>query len=140
MMETGHEYRQLVVKLIDANPRTAKPTVRFQESWETLVLGLASAAIGFAALMVVILGIRHIQVSGLSVVKLAALTRKGDAIHYLAPSWQSALATVAGECLGVAGIIVGRWRRQSTSILCVLGTAVCLLHMIIFYVHVHYFM
>jgi hypothetical protein len=140
MMETGHDYRQLIVKLIDANPRTAKPKVRIQESWETLVLGLASTAIGFAALTVVILGMRHREVSGLIDKRPVAWDRYGAATLYsYAPTWQSALATVAGECLGVVGIMLGRWRRQATSILCVLGTAVCLLHMILFYVHLRYF-
>jgi hypothetical protein len=141
VMRTDPEYRKLIAKLIAVNPGTVRPKMRFQESWDTLVPGLASMAIGLALLIVVCLGIRGIDVSGFHERKTAGWRGgpSGDFIKYAAPTWQCAIAAVAGECLGLIGLAVGKWRRESISIVCVLGTAVCLLQMILFAVHLRYF-
>jgi hypothetical protein len=133
-MQTGHEYRRLVVKLIDANPRTNRPSVRFQETWETLVPGLASIAMGLALLIVACLGMQAVYASQ-HLVNGSAQGRSAAA-SYFAPNWQSVVAAVAGECLGLAGLIAGKWRRETISIVCVLGTAVCFLQMILVCVQV----
>ncbi len=76
------------------------------------------------------------RVNGLTDERLAGVNRDNQAIKYQAPSRASAIAAVAGECLGLAGILLGRWRKMATSVLCVLGTVICLLDMLVFYVHV----
>jgi hypothetical protein len=136
IMQTSQEYRGFVVKLVDANPHKPKPKVRFDESWETLVLGLASSVIGLTMLSVVVMCFMGRRVNGLTDERIAGWNRDNTPIKYPAPNRASAIAAVAGECLGLAGIVLGRWRRMATSVLCVLGTLICLLDMLVFYVHV----
>jgi hypothetical protein len=137
-MQVSDGYRELVMKLVSAKSEPAGSNVRVHESWETLVLGLVSTAIGVGVLIVALYGMRNIRVEGFNVEKPTARYNGNTPIQFLAPSWQSALAAVAGECVGLIGIVVGRWRRSAISILCVLGTVICLLHMVLFYVHVRF--
>ncbi len=131
-MQTGHEYRHFVVKLVSPDTPTHPPNTRFQESWETLLLGTASTAIGFAVLLVVLWGMRGKRLDWWHVERAAIRAALELPVLYLVPNLQCAVAAVVGDCLGLAGILVGWWRRSATSLVCVLGIVTCLLPMILF--------
>jgi hypothetical protein len=138
MMLQGREYRQLVVKMIEANPRTVNPKRRFQESWDTVLFGLTSIVIGVAILITPLRGTWKVYWSGSRAEKSPDSNGGWATTNYFHPNVPSATGAMVGECVGLVGILVGRWRRSATSILCALGIAICLLHIILFYVHVRF--
>jgi hypothetical protein len=129
-MHTAPGYRDFVVRLVEANPHTRKPKPRFAESWETRALGLASIVIGSTMLSVVALGLMGVHINGLHDERFARSPRTGLTVKYQVPNRNGALAAVAGECLGVAGIVLSGWRRTRTPLLCLLGTVICLVHIV----------
>jgi hypothetical protein len=128
-------YRDLVAKLNKFDSTNSKFKGRFHESWVTMTLGMASTTIGFVLLIVVLSGINGRQLGGWHVER-PTMTRGVDSpVPILFPSGLCIVAAVAGEYLGFAGILVGR-RRATTSLVCVVGTIICLSHMIVFCTYV----
>ncbi len=134
-MQAGYEYRHFVVKLVRADSPTHSPKARFQESWETLMLGTVSTAIGFAVLLVVLWGMNGKRLEWWHVERAAIRAGVELPVVYLMPNRFCAVAAVVGECLALAGILLGWWRRAATSLVCVLGIVICLLPMILFCAH-----
>jgi hypothetical protein len=131
-MQTGPEYRNLVAKLVNSDPPDPKAKGRFHESWETMILGTASTAIGFSLLLVVLSGISGKPLGGWHDERPTMRRGVDSPVPFLFPSRLCASAAVAGECLGFAGILIGLLRRATTSLVCVFGTIVCLSPMIVF--------
>jgi hypothetical protein len=131
-MQTGPEYRNLVAKLVNSHPPNPNAKGRFHESWDTMILGTASTAIGFSLLLVVLSGINGRQLGGWHDERPTMRRGVDSPVPFLFPSRLCAFAAVGGECLGFAGILVGLLRRATTSLVCVVGIVVCLSQMIVF--------
>ena len=118
-MENVHDYRQLVFKLADASQPEQKSWLRFRETLDTAILGTLSTSVG---VIILIIGIS------------STLQRVGWYELVLAyPAL--GVGAIAGEMLGVGGLMVGRVRNDAVSPLAALGTAICLIQMYLFFVH-----
>ena len=58
-----------------------------------------------------------------------------SAFYYI-PSKDCAIAALAGDCLGVAGVLLARFRHGTVSLLSALGIALSLLHILLFFLFV----
>ncbi len=121
-------YRQHLLKTQPA--RHAGRRRSFRESLGTLILGVLSIAIGVFLLIVLLAGIARRPFPGWSTPAF------GSSASYYIPSKDCAIAAIAGECLGLAGVLLARYRHGTISLLSVLGTALCLLHISLFFLHV----
>jgi hypothetical protein len=130
MIESSQEYRQLVVKLLEAGQPKRTTKFPFRESVDTIILGLLSTGIGFFALFLVVWAMFGKHVEMFQTVKTASGDGSGVTKTIITPEPVLYFAVVAGYCLGLAGILAARRRRATISILSALGTAICLLSMI----------
>jgi hypothetical protein len=112
-------------------PRTTGPASQFRadrrrllrESLDTFVLGSLSTSVGVVVLIALISEIRGHHVGGWFEEPI-----RSQGGHVI-PSLTCAIAAVAGECLGLAGILLARSRERAISPLATWGTTLCMVHM-----------
>ena len=124
------DYRQLVVKLSPARGPGVVRRLRFRDSLDTLVLGSLSTAIGIVLLIALASGIARRSIPGWNERAIST------SANYYIPSKDCAVAALIGEGLGLAGITLARYRHNTISPLSALGTAISLLHVYVFFIHV----
>ena len=123
------EYRQLVLNMRSPRePRAAhRPPVR--ESLDTLVLGSLSTSIGVVLLFALVAGIVQRPIPEWN-------EKAVSTVSYYIPSKVCAIVVIAGEGLGLAGVLLARYRHGTISPLSTLGTCMSLIHVYLFFMHV----
>jgi hypothetical protein len=123
-------FRQFLLAMGEttAPERDVKPW--FRETLDTSILGCLSCSVGIIVLIVVISGIVGKRVEDWHKNK-PVLNAKST--PYLEPSDRCAIAVVAGEALGLTGIALAWIRGRTISLLSILGTIMCLIHIFIFF-------
>jgi uncharacterized Tic20 family protein len=123
-MSQERMYRQFLLETENriAPQKHAKP--RFQESIDTFILGFLACAVGVVVLIVVLFGIAGRPVSDWFKIS-----------RYPQPSIACAVAAVAGEVLGLAGIALAWIRRRTISLFSTVGSAMCVLNIILFSIY-----
>jgi hypothetical protein len=124
------EYRQNVLRMQPPGDPEAGRRPRFRESLDTLLLGALSTSIGVVLLIALASGIARRPIPGWSERAISA-----SASYYI-PSKDCGIAAVVGVFLGMAGILLGRWRHGMTSPLSALGTIISLVHVYLFFIYV----
>jgi hypothetical protein len=125
------EYRQLVLKMRPQSKLQAGRKRHFREYLDTLALGALSTAIGVVLLIALAAAIAGRPIPGWT--ERAMI---GSSASYFVPSKECAIVVIVGQCLGLAGIMLAKYRRGVVSSLCTLGTALCLLHICLYFLHV----
>lgn len=124
-MSQESTYRQFLLETERRTaPRQRNVKSRFEESTATRVLGSLSCAVGIVVLIVVLGSIARRPVRD-----WLRITR------YPQPSIACAVAAVVGEVLGVAGVAFAWIRRRTISLLSLVGSAMCVLHVLLFSIH-----
>ncbi len=123
------EYRRLVLNM--QSPRRPRADRRrpIRESLDTLVLGSLSTSIGVVLLIVVVAGIVRQPIPEWNEKAISG-------VSYFVPSKVCAIVAIAGEGLGLAGILLARYRHGTISPLSILGTCMSLMHVYLFFMHV----
>jgi hypothetical protein len=120
-------------RLVLAMQRPGEPGAgrkrRRRESLDTLLLGALSTSIGVVLLIVLAAGIARRPIPGWN-------ERAISSAWYYVPSKDRAILALVGEGLGLAGIMLARYRHGTTSLLSTLGTALSLLHIFLFFLFV----
>lgn len=124
------EYRQFVVKTRPRRDAKAARRPRVRESLDTLILGALSTAIGVVLLVALASGVARRPIAGWNEKAIS------QSAHYYIPSRDCVLGALVGEALGVAGLLLGRFRHNTIPPLSALGTAVSMLHVYLFFLHV----
>jgi hypothetical protein len=122
------EYRQFVLKIGPQRKIEAGRKTRFRESLDTLTLGALSTAIGVVLLIAMAAAIARRPIPGWT--ERAMI---GSSASYYVPSKDCAIAALVGECLGLAGILLAKYHRKAVSSRSTLGTAMCLLHIFMYF-------
>ena len=123
------EYRRLVLNMRSPRGPRAAHRPRVRESLDTLVLGSLSTSIGVVLLIALVAGIFGYPI-------LQWNEKAVSAASYYIPSKICAIVAIAGEGLGLAGILLARYRHGTISPLSTLGTCMSLLHIYLFFMHV----
>jgi hypothetical protein len=124
------EYRQLVPNLRLPGHPGARRRSRFRESLDTLILGTLSTSIGVVLMAAFACGVARHPIPGWNERAISS-----SASYYI-PSKDCAIAALIGEALGLAGIILARYRHDTISPTSAAGTAICFLHISLFFLHV----
>jgi hypothetical protein len=124
------EYRQLVVRLQPRGDPEAGRRPRLRESLDTLLLGALSTSIGVVLLIALASGVARRPIPGWNERAISS-----SASYYI-PSKDCAIAAIVGEGLGVAGILLARYRHGTISLLSTVGTVMSLFHVCLFFLHV----
>ena len=93
---------------------------------DTLVLGALSTSIGVVLFIALAAAIARRPIPGWD-------ERAISSAWYYVPSKDCAIAAAVGEALGLAGIGLARHRHGTRSLLSTLGTALALLHIVLFF-------
>jgi hypothetical protein len=125
------EYRKFVLKIGPQRKLQAGTKPRFRESLDTLALGALSTSIGVVLLIALAAAIARRPIPGWT--ERAMI---GSSALYYVPSKDCAIAALVGECLGLSGILLAKYHRRVGSSLSTLGTAMCLLHIFLYFVWV----
>jgi hypothetical protein len=128
-MSSRNEYRRIVLEIGQAPEARTAPRPPFRESVDTLVLGSLSVSVGVVLLVALLAGFVGIRVEGWNRSPVATPAR------YRVPAQVCGIAAVAGQCLGLAGILLAR-RRRAISPLSTLGTVFCLVHICLFFIFI----
>jgi hypothetical protein len=129
-MFPGIKYRQPVLKAEPSSDSQAGRRRPLRESLDTLILGALSTSIGVVLMIVLVTGIARRPIPGWSDRAFS------PSASYYVPSRDCAIAAVAGEAAGLAGILLARHRHGTISPLSILGTVMSLLHVYMFFLHV----
>ena len=124
------EYRRLVPNLRWPSGTATRRRPRFRESLDTLILGTLSTSIGVVLMTALAWGIAGRPIPGWNERAISI-----SASYYI-PSKDCAIAALIGESLGVAGIVLAKYRHHTISPVSTAGTILCLLHMSLFFLHV----
>jgi hypothetical protein len=123
------DYRQLVVKLRPPRGTRAVRRPRFKESWDTMILGGLSTAIGVGLLIVLALAVAKWPIAGWN-------ERANSIADYYVPNGGCAIGALVGACLGLSGTALARHGHGTISPLSIVGTVVSLLHVCLFFAYV----
>ena len=129
-MPSNREDRPLLLEKTPPELAQSDRKHRYRESLDTLILGSLSTSIGVVVLIVLFSGIAGRLVAGWN---QEALT---DRPKYVVPNKVCGVAAIAGETLGLAGILLARKRHGTISPLSILGTLISIGHIYIFLAHV----
>jgi hypothetical protein len=129
-MSTPIEDRPLMLETRPRRGPGSGQRPRFRESLDTLILGVLSASIGTVLLIALFSGVVRPPIPGRNERAISA-----SALYYN-PSKDCAILALIGEGLGLAGLLLARYRHGTISPLSALGTALCLLHIDLFFLHV----
>jgi hypothetical protein len=120
-MSEYDDYRELVLKLGRKRPHRRAPKSRFHETSDTRTLGALSTSVGVVVLILLFLPRVQVPLLGFYESPLA-----DQRVHSTA-GVVFALTAVAGEWLGLAGILLARFRGRLLSPLCLVGSVLCVL-------------
>jgi hypothetical protein len=123
------EYRRFVLRILPQTKLEAGTKPRFRESLDTLALGALSTSIGVVLLIAMAAAIARRPISGWT-----ERVMIGSSASYYVPRKDCAIAALVGECHGLGGILLAKYHRRVASSLSTLGTAMCLLHICLYFV------
>ena len=123
------DYRRLVLNMRPTPDPEPGPRMPFRESLDTLLLGSLSTSIGFVLLIALASGIARRPIPEWNEKAISSAS-------YYIPSRVCAIVAFVGECLGLAGILVARYRHGTISPLSTLGTCMSLIYVYVFFVHI----
>ena len=123
------DYRRLVLAMRPTPDRETGRRLPIRESLDTLVLGSLSTSIGLVLLIALFAGIAQRPIPEWNEKAISSAS-------YYIPSKVCAIVAIAGECLGLAGVLVARYRHRTISPLSTLGTGLSLIHVYLFFLHV----
>jgi hypothetical protein len=126
-MRRDIRYLRLVLAIRPPDHPGAGRRTRFRESMDTLLLGVPSSSIGVVLLIALAAGIAGRPIPGWNVKAI------GSSASYHVPSQDCAIGALVGDCLGLAGILLARFRHRTISLLPILGTALSVLHILRFF-------
>jgi hypothetical protein len=124
------EYRQFVLKMQPSREPRGVRRPRFRESLDTLILGALSTAIGIVLLIALASGVIRRPIPGWNERAIGT-----SALYYI-PSKDCAIAALVGIGLGMAGLVLARYRHGTISPLSALGVVICSLHVYLFFLHI----
>ncbi len=124
------DYRQNVLSMRPPDDHGTGRKPRWQDSLNTLLLGTLSTSIGFVLLIALASGIARRPIPGWSEPAISF-----SASYYI-PSKDCGIGSVVGVFLGMAGILLARWRHGTSSPLSILGTVLSLGHVYVFFIYV----
>ncbi len=124
------EYRRNVLGMQPPDHIKTGRTPRWRDSLDTLSLGTLSTSIGLVLLIALASGVARRPIPGWNERAISV-----SASYYI-PSKDCAIGAVVGVFLGMAGILLARWRHGTSSPLSILGTVISLGHVYLFFIYV----
>ena len=124
------EYRRFVLKAQPSRGSRDGRRPRLREFVDTMILGGLSTAIGVVLLTALAWSVIQRHFPGWNERAIST-----SAVYYI-PSKDCAILVPIGVVLGLAGLVLAHYRHRTISPLSVLGTAICSLHVYLFFLHV----
>ena len=124
------EYRRNVLRMQPPDDPETGRRPRWRDSLDTLLLGTLSTSIGVVLLIALASGVARRPIPGWNERAISV-----SASYYI-PSKDCGIGAVVGVFLGMAGILLARWRHGTHSPLSALGTVISLGHVYLFFIYV----
>jgi hypothetical protein len=124
------EYRRNVLGMQPPDDHMTGRRPRWRDSLDTLLLGTLSTSIGAVLLIALASGVAPRPIPGWNELAISF-----SASYYI-PSKDCGIGAVVGVFLGMAGVLLARWRHGTSSPLSILGTLISLGHVYLFFIYV----